>query len=79
MQVEGGADLGAYNKDGHTALDVAASCHHLLIKYYLTTEGATTSAEFWEAADSGEQRDVLRVLRCRGRSAGHVRAVQVPT
>ena len=52
-QVEAGADLGAFNKDGFTALDVASSRNHLVIECYLRTEGAFSSLEFWGAADSG--------------------------
>lgn len=52
-KVEAGADLGAFNKDGYTALDVASSRNHLVIECYLRTEGAFSSLEFWGAADSG--------------------------
>lgn len=51
--MEAGADLGAFNSEVNTAMDVAASRKNLLIECYLRTKGAPTSSMFWDAADSG--------------------------
>ena len=52
-QVEAGADLGAFNRDVLTAMDIAASRNHLLVECYLRTEGAFSAGQFWGAADAG--------------------------
>lgn len=51
--MEAGGDLGAFNSEGLTALDIAAGRNHLLIVCYLRTEEAFSSTQFWAAADSG--------------------------
>lgn len=53
-QVEAGADMGTYNKEGRTAVDIAASRNDLMVECYLRGEGACSSAEFWDAVDEGK-------------------------
>ena len=55
--LQAGADIGVCNKDGLTALDVAASRSNLLVECYLVAEGAFSSGEFWSAADSGSANE----------------------
>lgn len=67
-QVEAGADLGTFNSEALTALDIAAGRNHLLVECYLRTEGAVSSTQFWTAADSGlfgilEQRRKMQACR----------------
>lgn len=45
--------MGAYNKEGRTAVDIAGSRNHLVVECYLRGEGADSSAEFWDAAEGG--------------------------
>lgn len=85
-QVEAGANVGAYNKDGLTAIDIAASRKHLLVQCYLQAEGARSSAEFWDAADKGKvlfsdpfapYKLFLGPFRGRGRTNSSVCRVQI--
>ncbi|CAM9726582.1 unnamed protein product, partial [Hapterophycus canaliculatus] len=64
--VEAGGDLGAFNSEGLTALDIAAGCNHLLLVCYLRTEEAFSSAQFWAAADSGNATSMSNLLRGNG-------------
>lgn len=61
--MEAGADLGAFNRDILTAMDIAADRNHLLVECYLRTEGASSSGQFWNAADTGGM-DSLPVAPC---------------
>ena len=51
--MEAGADLGTFNRDILTAMDIAADRKNLLVECYLRTEGAPSSGQFWSAADAG--------------------------
>ncbi|CAM9809520.1 unnamed protein product, partial [Pylaiella littoralis] len=64
--VEAGADLGTFNSEALTALDIAAGRNHLLVECYLRTEGAVSSTQFWTAADSGNVEIMSKLLRGNG-------------
>ncbi|CAM9391757.1 unnamed protein product [Scytosiphon promiscuus] len=64
--VEAGGDLGAFNSEGLTALDIAADRNHLLLVCYLRTEQAFSSTQFWAAADSGNAVVMSNLLRSNG-------------
>eukprot|EP00752_Nemacystus_decipiens_P009752 g8709.t1 len=64
--VEAGADLGAFNRDVQTAMDIAAGRNHLLVECYLRTEGAFSAGQFWSAADTGDAPMISRLLRGNG-------------
>lgn len=53
--MEAGADTGAYNKEGRTAIDIAIGHNHRVLECYLRGAGARSSVQFWNAADTGTQ------------------------